>query len=216
MPPAHGMREKFWARVNKGRPNECWEWASWTSERGYGRFYHQGRYFYAHRLSWYLEHGHDPLDRFVCHKCDNPICVNPRHLFVGTQDDNMADMSKKGRANRTPRVLGAKHPQAKLTPTIVREIDRLRAAGMLWEDIANRFGVSKVTAHRAGTRRTWKHVPGRSPDIGRPKKLSPTDRKRVVEMAKRVPKVRIAKAFGVNRRTIANVLANSGSGRGEA
>lgn len=209
MPPVDEIREKFWKRVNKGQLNECWEWASWTNDRGYGRFYHQGRYFYAHRLSWYLEHGDDPLARFVCHKCDNPICVNPSHLFVGTQDDNMSDMARKGRASRVPRVLGTKHPQAKLTPTIVREIDRLRAGGMLWRDIARRVGVSRVTAHRAGTRRTWRHIAGRSPDIGRPKKLSLTNRRRMVEMAKLMPKVRVAEAFGVSRGTVERVLRDA-------
>lgn len=88
---------RFWARVAKLGDHECWEWQGWRVNGGYGRFKHERRCVYAHRFSYTLHFGSlaDNLD--VCHRCDNPSCVNPAHLFTGTHLDNMKDMSAKGR-----------------------------------------------------------------------------------------------------------------------
>lgn len=103
--------ERFWQKVKKGTASECWEWQGAT-RRGYGRFWFQERLHGAHRVSFYLHNGRFP-DNQACHRCDNPSCVNPGHLFDGTQPENMSDMIEKGRSgwqrHLDPAVIKGKH-----------------------------------------------------------------------------------------------------------
>lgn len=88
----------FWSRVETGNISQCWPWKG-RKIKGYGYLTLDGKGFYAHRVSWLLFFGEDPGNKCVLHKCDNPPCVNPNHLFAGTHKDNMRDMFKKGRRN---------------------------------------------------------------------------------------------------------------------
>lgn len=87
----------FWSKVQKGGPDECWIWTGSKTPSGYGQLRIRQRACVAHRFSYELNIGPVPNSLFVCHRCDNPGCVNPGHLFLGNQQDNVADMVRKGR-----------------------------------------------------------------------------------------------------------------------
>jgi hypothetical protein len=149
---------RFWSKVNKAGGEACWEWQGGrTPDRGYGLLgvtFKPNRYVVAHRISYELNCGPIPAGMKVCHKCDNPPCVRPDHLFLGTQQDNIEDMRKKGRAAR-----GAKHFRARLDPDKVRDIRRSHAAGESVASIAKRIGVRPGTVYAVLTGKTWTHVP---------------------------------------------------------
>ena len=114
----------------------------------------------AHRAAYELTYGPVAPGLEVCHRCDNPPCVNPAHLFVGTHLDNIADMHAKGRwESPFKKLRGERNVNAKLTEAKVREIRAWRAAGGQYTpEAAARFGLSMSSLHRTATGQTWKHV----------------------------------------------------------
>jgi len=148
--------ERFWKKIDKRSPDECWEWTA-AQSNGYGRIYFSGKYDGAHRVSLMLAGIDVPPDACVCHKCDNKLCVNPAHLFVGTQSDNIKDMYEKGRGSFENQPRGESHGRSKLTEESVK---RIRGCdGLLTRDsIARMFGVSVPTVADIINRRKWKHV----------------------------------------------------------
>lgn len=130
---------RFWANVNRKGPRECWEWTGFRA-RGYGRItLHPHGPFNAHRLSWVLAYGSIPDNLYVCHACDNPPCVNPNHLFLGTDLDNKRDAASKHRYT-VPR-------RKKLTLAdrlAIHAAPRDRETG---GRLAREYGVSKVMIH---------------------------------------------------------------------
>lgn len=94
------LKERFWSNVEKFDEG-CWEWTAAKNNEGYGLTSHNGQLQLTHRLSWEMHYGPVPDGLFVCHHCDNPLCVRPEHLFTGTNGDNMKDMYKKGRRKQS-------------------------------------------------------------------------------------------------------------------
>ena len=111
---------RFWNKVNK--TETCWEWIAFKTKEGYGYFRHEGITKRAHRFSWILTHGEIPKELHVLHKCDNPPCVNPEHLFLGTDLDNSKDRGNKGRTSKVSRNKGSDHPNSKFTEKDIIEI----------------------------------------------------------------------------------------------
>ena len=132
--------ERF-ARLYKVMPSGCWEWQRSLNPKGYGAFCLSCRTISAHRASWIIHKGNIPTGMHVLHKCDNPRCVNPSHLMLGTNCDNVRDRVQKGRSARP---LGLRN-SAKLTPDQVLKIRAMRARGDRNTDIAKTFGVADST-----------------------------------------------------------------------
>ncbi len=152
---------RFWAKVDKS--GDCWNWTGATGSFGHGVVRIATVLYKAHRVSWTWANGPIPEGLCVCHRCDNPRCVRPDHLFLGTKQDNSSDMARKGRAGsvvhpeRVPR--GEASGTAKLTAQAVREIRRLYAAGAANQyELAARFGVSQPAIGMIVRRRNWRHV----------------------------------------------------------
>lgn len=148
---AHTAR--FWTYVAKA--DGCWLWTRGLRDHRYGNFYNGIKDVAAHRYSWVLHNGAIPDGFYVLHRCDNPPCVNPEHLFLGTHAENMQDMMAKGRGNKP---CGELVGRAKLTEQAVGDIRGLYASGMTQLAIAEVYGVSKAAVQFIVSRRTWKHI----------------------------------------------------------
>lgn len=182
-------KRRFWEKVARGKPDECWPWMA--GRKGsppfeYGHFYACGRLNGAHRVSYVLKNGNPPLEKpFVLHRCDNPICVNPDHLFAGNDKDNMRDMQLKGREVKPKGLLNGQHTQphrrafgarngmhthpesrvkgegvwiSKLTKEKVVEIRSRCEAGESYSSIARELSMHVSTISEAARRETWRHV----------------------------------------------------------
>jgi hypothetical protein len=142
----HNTPKTFWARVSRDNPSACWNWLGARSQPGgYGNLSFNGRPWSAHRLAYKLANPEWDERLHVLHKCDNPACCNPSHLFLGTDADNIADKVAKGR-NRDRR---------KLTEQQVKEI---RASTELIASLALKFGVTQSTISMVRTGKSWRWV----------------------------------------------------------
>lgn len=175
---------RFWAKVDKS--GECWIWTAGRDRDGYGCAHFSRKPIRAHRASWILTNGSIPDDKpCVLHRCDNPPCVRPDHLWVGTTDDNNKDMAAKGRvgslfgdesfARRHPDRLargdrhgsrthpervrrGEAHRSAKLTDPQVREIVRRLDCGERQQSLADEYGVARSVVSKISRRQIWRHI----------------------------------------------------------
>lgn len=158
--------DRFWLRVDRDGPiphhrpdlGSCWLMLGTASGNGYVPIlvqYSPKKSTGAHRVSWEIHFGTIPAGMFVCHRCDNPPCVRPGHLFLGTPAENSADMKSKGRSWQHR---GADNRSARLTETAVREIRRLSAEGVSQSELSRRFGVALATVNGIVRRRLWSHI----------------------------------------------------------
>jgi hypothetical protein len=150
-------RVRFWAKVDRRDPEECWPWKAVRDSRGYGVFWTGEHNTKAHRFAWAEAHGRPPrADEAICHRCDNPPCCNPAHLFAGTWADNRADTVSKGRQAR-----GSAWRHSKLTAATVREIRALYRPGDRDRGstgLARRYGVDPSLINRVVRGELWKHI----------------------------------------------------------
>jgi hypothetical protein len=139
-------KEIFERHVQPSNIENCWDWLSYKNPSGYGQTKiggRNGKHILAHRLSWIVYFGEIPEGMHVCHKCDNPSCVNPNHLFLGTNLDNIKDRMKKGRSVATWKgVPREKHPSCKVTDIQIAEMVNLRKLGKSIPTIAPMFGIT--------------------------------------------------------------------------
>ncbi len=143
-------QQRFWEYVDKKSDVECWHWTGCCTGRGYGQIKINMKMIYTHRFSWQIHFGEIPKDLCVLHKCDNPICVNPKHLFLGTQEDNIFDMHQKDRQAK-----GENHGQHKLT---VKQVEQIRGLKEKYtqREIAKMFDVCHATIASIHSNITWK------------------------------------------------------------
>ena len=157
--------ERYWEKVDRSLgADACWPWKAWRFHDGYGGF-RARKTVRAHRFAWELTNGAISDDLCVCHRCDNPPCCNPRHMFLGTQADNAADRDAKGRTaigvnsgaalHPEVRPRGERHTSAKLDEQAVRHI---RKSDESYAALARRFGASPVAIRLAAIGKTWKHI----------------------------------------------------------
>lgn len=158
---------RYWSNVNKnGRTpqhckhlGKCWEWTGYNC-KGHGRITVNNKEEYAHRIAWKLAFGTVPHSLLVCHKCDNRGCQNPKHLFLGTQKDNMIDAWEKGRLNHPPHVPGEKQGQSKLTAEKVIAIRNAYSGNRGDLSLLGReYGVTPTCILLIVNRTNWRHIP---------------------------------------------------------
>jgi predicted XRE-type DNA-binding protein len=149
------LEKRFWSKVRKG-PG-CWEWTAGLNKRnGYGHIKSNGVKLLAHRLAWEMSNGRPiPAGLCVLHRCDNPKCVRPDHLFVGTQLDNIEDRDAKGRASGGS-LCGSANKSAKLSADQVDEIRMWCRTGFSQRSVAPIYGITQAQASRIVTGKLWR------------------------------------------------------------
>lgn len=149
--------ERFRERYKTNPKTGCWDWLSTKDRDGYGQFKLNGKQWKAHRLSWTLYLGEIPEKLFVCHRCDNPGCVNPEHLFLGTAMDNNRDTVEKGRDRKAS---GKNNGHARITEIDVLEIRRLYATGdYTYNQLADVFGLKGSHVWKIVQKKLWRDIP---------------------------------------------------------
>ena len=146
---------RFWSKVDKSKENGCWEWTGACSGFGHGNFVISRRNLGAHRVSWEIARGRIPDGVCVLHRCDNPPCVNPAHLFLGTKFDNARDRHSKGRDGDHR---GSMNGRSKVKEHDAALILFLATCGAKRSRLAAMFGLSISSVDDICSGRTWKHV----------------------------------------------------------
>lgn len=155
--PRKPIATSYWEKVEQHETG-CWGWRAWTDRHGYGYVgkggARSGRLL-AHRVSWELHYGPIPDGLWVLHRCDNPPCTRPDHLFLGTPADNTHDAQRKGRLVPMEHPTGADAPRAVLTPHDAVSIRERLSRGERQRDLAAEYGVSKGTIYNVAHGQHW-------------------------------------------------------------
>lgn len=161
-------KARFFRHVINSNDGGCWGWKAETTDKGYARFNIKDDRFLASRISYKVHFFVDPSEMCVLHKCDNPACTNPEHLFLGTTQDNTADRNKKGRTARGRRHSSVTHPEktprgsrngmSKLNEEMITEIRKMRQSGFKLTEIADAYNVSVATIGMIVLGKLWRHV----------------------------------------------------------
>jgi len=147
------VMERIFDNLKRNPKTFCWEWLKCSTARGYGQININGKSCLVHRIIYKYIYGNIPSDKpCILHRCDNPKCCNPTHLYAGTPQNNMDDKVKR---NRSIHAMGEKHYKAKLTEKQVLEI---RASKEPYLVLVKRFNVGKATISKIKNRKTWKHI----------------------------------------------------------
>jgi hypothetical protein len=187
---------RFARAIKKTR--KCWLWTKSKNHSGYGQFNAgSGRTILAHRYSYEIHHGPIPKNFFICHKCDQPSCVNPKHLFAGTNADNIADMKKKGRSLK-----GERHPHSRFKDS---DILNIRKSAETIQALSEKYKTSTGSISRIRNGKRWGHLPK-----ARSGTLFPRLRKGDVLKIKsllrgKTPQSKIAEMFRVSQASVSNI-----------
>lgn len=197
----------FWSRVDKS--GSCWLWTGAKTKSGYGQFRLHGRLWIATRLSYALTFGDIPEGLVICHRCDNPQCVRPEHLFAGTYAENMQDMHQKER-NRQPK--GEEHGCAKLSDAQVVEL-RAKLTGRKGEitEMAKGIGITRKHLGQVLRGNSWRHLPGERRERRAGKKIEPEIAAAVVlsSTGARGEQYELAEKYGISQQSVSNILRSA-------
>jgi hypothetical protein len=147
--------KRFWSKVDRLDEEDCWEWLGKRNVKGYGLISLKGNWYLANRVMYLIDSGLDPFEKDVLHSCDNPCCINPYHLFLGTHQDNMQDMIQKGRNSKMPSILGVLNGKSKLTE---EDVLAIRSSNLFQKDLAFKYGISQSQVSCIKRNANWKHV----------------------------------------------------------
>lgn len=150
---SHGKGLAARLEIYAHKTESCWIWTGPRNRSGYGVTGVRGIPSLAHRLLWEMLNGEIPPGMFICHRCDIPSCINPKHLFLGTPKDNSQDMVRK---NRVSRPIGELHPQAKIKNRDVRKIRSLAARGISQASIAKMYNMHQASISYMVNGKTWR------------------------------------------------------------
>lgn len=153
--------KRFTDKIMINAQSGCWEWTAAVGGAGYGKMQWHGRLEIAPRIAYQIVHGAIPSGLHICHRCDNPLCVRPDHLFAGTRSDNMRDCRSKGRMKgiiTSESVRGEHNTKAKMTDAQVVALRADRSAGLSLSALARKYGISKSMVKFIVDGKNWRHV----------------------------------------------------------